>query len=329
MIVNYYRLLGVDTDATPAEIAAAYRRVIRSVHPDVAPPNLQHLANDVNEAFQVLSDPVKRELYDRELLLGRVAADEPDPVVNDPIPLFPEQVGDRKRDTFTWLSSPPVRQPLSVSGKITAPVLVVLGLFFAGFGWVSGFDSFTVVHVALFMSAVTLSVLVVPVWQVRNVRVPWKLYGWVIGLIAGFVALSALPGFRVAPVVVAFQLAAMVLFVVSGFLLRAVRKRYVDFSDAKLWHVYIRSLDFCEVADLISVDAVAANTVGDAAVVMGQSLLSGTEVEVRVWSPKGDLHNKVVALGHTGRVLMSASDGLLYSWLRVQSKAQQAIRFAS
>lgn len=64
---DYYKLLGVPRAAKPEDIKKAYRRLARRHHPDVNPGN--HEAEDrfkqISEAFEVLSDPKKREVYDR------------------------------------------------------------------------------------------------------------------------------------------------------------------------------------------------------------------------------------------------------------------------
>lgn len=63
---NYYRLLGVSKDATAAEIQHAYRICARKYHPDVnKDKDAEARFKEINEANDVLKDPVKRKLYDR------------------------------------------------------------------------------------------------------------------------------------------------------------------------------------------------------------------------------------------------------------------------
>jgi curved DNA-binding protein len=64
---DYYAVLGVDKDASQKEIKSAYRKLARQYHPDVNPddPEAQEQFKDINEAYQVLSDPEKREKYDQ------------------------------------------------------------------------------------------------------------------------------------------------------------------------------------------------------------------------------------------------------------------------
>ncbi len=62
---DYYGILGVRRDADADEIKKAYRRLARELHPDVNPdPALQERFKEVTQAYEVLSDPEKRQMYD-------------------------------------------------------------------------------------------------------------------------------------------------------------------------------------------------------------------------------------------------------------------------
>jgi molecular chaperone DnaJ len=63
---DYYELLGVARDADEADIKRAFRRLARELHPDVSEaPDAELRFREVVEAYEVLSNSERRELYDR------------------------------------------------------------------------------------------------------------------------------------------------------------------------------------------------------------------------------------------------------------------------
>ena len=67
---NYYATLGVARDAEAVVIRAAYKALSQRYHPDKYPPPERAAAHqrmsEINEAFDVLSDPVRRVAYDEQ-----------------------------------------------------------------------------------------------------------------------------------------------------------------------------------------------------------------------------------------------------------------------
>jgi molecular chaperone DnaJ len=76
---DYYELLGVARGASGDEIKRAYRRLAREHHPDVAhdKSRAEHRFKEINEAYEVLSDPRKRAHYDRFGYVGNGASAGP------------------------------------------------------------------------------------------------------------------------------------------------------------------------------------------------------------------------------------------------------------
>ena len=64
---DYYKTLGVKRAATQEEIRKAYRRLARKYHPDLNPgdKSSEEKFKQLSEAYDVLSDPKKREVYDK------------------------------------------------------------------------------------------------------------------------------------------------------------------------------------------------------------------------------------------------------------------------
>jgi molecular chaperone DnaJ len=64
---DYYKVLGVPKGSSAEDIKKAYRRLARRHHPDVNPGDkaAEERFKGISEAFEVLSDPKKREIYDR------------------------------------------------------------------------------------------------------------------------------------------------------------------------------------------------------------------------------------------------------------------------
>ena len=63
---DYYKILGVDKNASQKDIQRAYRKLARKFHPDVNPgdQSAEEKFKEINEANEVLSDSEKRKQYD-------------------------------------------------------------------------------------------------------------------------------------------------------------------------------------------------------------------------------------------------------------------------
>lgn len=68
---NYYDILGVSKDATQDDISKAFKQKARKLHPDVNhAPNAKEQFQELNEAYNTLSDPDKRRQYDNPSPFG-------------------------------------------------------------------------------------------------------------------------------------------------------------------------------------------------------------------------------------------------------------------
>src|SRR5271167_4260330 len=64
---DYYELLGVSRSAVVKDIRAAYRKLARKYHPDLNPgdKSAEEKFKQIQEAYEVLSDTKKRQMYDQ------------------------------------------------------------------------------------------------------------------------------------------------------------------------------------------------------------------------------------------------------------------------
>lgn len=72
--MTHYERLGVAPGATPTEIRDAYRRAARAAHPDRHGDDASPAMAEINEAWRVVGDPVRRRAYDDELRRAAEAA---------------------------------------------------------------------------------------------------------------------------------------------------------------------------------------------------------------------------------------------------------------
>ena len=63
---DYYKIMGVERDASKEEIKRAYRKLARKYHPDVSKESgAEAKFKELGEAYEVLKDPEKRAAYDQ------------------------------------------------------------------------------------------------------------------------------------------------------------------------------------------------------------------------------------------------------------------------
>ncbi|MFX0138592.1 MAG: DnaJ domain-containing protein, partial [Candidatus Hodarchaeota archaeon] len=67
MAKDYYKILGINKGTSREEIKRAFRKMARKYHPDVNPdePKSGEKFKEINEAYTILSDDKKRDMYDR------------------------------------------------------------------------------------------------------------------------------------------------------------------------------------------------------------------------------------------------------------------------
>lgn len=80
VVDDHYAMLGIEEDATQDEVKRAYRRLAKTLHPDLNKEDPEGAAvqfKRIKEAYEVLSNPLKREKYDLELLRGNGGVSAP------------------------------------------------------------------------------------------------------------------------------------------------------------------------------------------------------------------------------------------------------------
>jgi DnaJ-class molecular chaperone len=90
---NFHKVLGVNQKAGPEKIKRAYRQAAKLYHPDVSPRN-ERKFKEIQEAYETLSDPEKKAIYDREFLERRASTQSPKHYHSHPLQSYPSSVFD-------------------------------------------------------------------------------------------------------------------------------------------------------------------------------------------------------------------------------------------
>lgn len=77
---NYYDILQVNKNASPEIVEKAYKILVKKYHPDLQTSENKHQAEEIlkeiNEAYDVLSDPQKRQEFDESLIENTISQEE-------------------------------------------------------------------------------------------------------------------------------------------------------------------------------------------------------------------------------------------------------------
>jgi len=121
---NLYKVLGISQDADPAKIKKAYWKAAKRYHPDVSPGTSKKF-REVQEAYEILSDPQKRSVYNGENLERppiRMSPVEPTFASRGPLDFFEHfffGVQDRWAGHFTEILGDRIR-----SGSLAAEIIL-------------------------------------------------------------------------------------------------------------------------------------------------------------------------------------------------------------
>ncbi len=97
---DYYKILGVDSQATPKDIKSAYRALARKYHPDLHPgdPDAERHFAEINEAYEVLDDVEERKKFDE--IANYVKQHGRPPQAPGPSPGGPEDFSEAEAASF-------------------------------------------------------------------------------------------------------------------------------------------------------------------------------------------------------------------------------------
>ena len=84
---NYYKILQVDKDASPEIIKVAYKLLVKKNHPDLREgedkKNAEEKIKEINEAYDILSNPIKKAEYDQTLINENISQEQYNYILNE------------------------------------------------------------------------------------------------------------------------------------------------------------------------------------------------------------------------------------------------------
>ena len=84
---NYYKILQVDKDASPEIIKVAYKLLVKKNHPDLREgedkKNAEEIIKEINEAYDILSNPIKKAEYDQTLINENISQEQYNYILNE------------------------------------------------------------------------------------------------------------------------------------------------------------------------------------------------------------------------------------------------------
>ncbi|TGE17813.1 J domain-containing protein [Hymenobacter elongatus] len=135
MMRTHYQALGVGEQATADEIRRAYRRLVLRTHPDrTTDPQAHQQFLVVNEAYDVLSNPTRRQGYDALLWATRNPPRRA--VLASPLPPVsprPQARAPFQRQRATAIDFRPYQAPIRLWGKVLLLLAVLVVLDYYGF----------------------------------------------------------------------------------------------------------------------------------------------------------------------------------------------------
>ena len=104
--MNYYKILEVDKDASPEVIEKAYKTLVKKYHPDLQESNMREKSEGriklINEAYEVLSNPVSRSKYDLTLKQSEISQEDYNKLSEENISLHKEINNLKQKSNFEY-----------------------------------------------------------------------------------------------------------------------------------------------------------------------------------------------------------------------------------